>query len=82
MLEKSVSQLAHKLTINIRKVDLMHTDTPEELKRWGSPTILVNGRDITGAAENDANCCRIYSGPGGLPEQQDVVSALELEFGK
>src|SRR5438270_9502071 len=44
-------------------------DTPPNLRHYGSPTVLVNGRDV-GCDENapavsDANSCRIYVDEGG-----------------
>lgn len=46
----------------------------------GSPTIWVNGKDVTGAAsQQDADCCRLYSQERnykGLPETGQVVQAL------
>jgi len=41
--------------------------TPLELRRYGSPTILVNGRDVAGRIEPtsaDSNC-RLYGTPSG-----------------
>ena len=38
--------------------------TPLPLRRYGSPTVLVNGRDVgcdeNDAAQSDANSCRVY----------------------
>jgi hypothetical protein len=44
----------------------------------GSPTVAVNGRDlfpIPGQAP--ALSCRLYAGPGGLPELRDLRQALK-----
>jgi len=76
VLEKAVGQLRSELQITIQQIDLLDSDTPDYLKHWGSPTILLHGRDITGANQCDATNCRIYSGPGGVPAQQDILSAL------
>ena len=75
-LESAVDQLRDTLQIEIEHIDLMHADTADELKRWGSPTILLNEQDITGAQPGDANSCRIYPGPGGVPATQEIVDAL------
>jgi mercuric ion transport protein len=60
--------------------DLSDPMTPEELRGWGSPTILVDGRDISGAArQSGARGCRIYSGAQGLsgvPSLELLVQAL------
>jgi hypothetical protein len=62
--------------IKFQEIDLLAASTTDELKRWGSPTILINGRDITGASPGGACNCRIYQGPGGVPAVQDIVDAL------
>lgn len=39
---------------------------PTRLKGYGSPTILVDGEDVTGAAPaGDGACCRSYIDEGG-----------------
>ena len=76
VLESAVSQLRDTLQIDIEHIDLMAPDTTDELKRWGSPTILLNEQDITGAQPGDANSCRIHPGPGGVPPTAEIVEAL------
>ena len=62
--------------------DRAATETPAPLRRYGSPTILVDGRDVAGdstdltAAEN---CCRIYPDADGLqgaPPLDIIINAL------
>jgi hypothetical protein len=47
----------------------------------GSPTILVDGRDLfPGAPTPDMLTCRIYlapDGPAGSPTVEDIASALK-----
>ncbi len=47
---------------------------------YGSPTILVDGLDVTGAVPSGAVCCRVYDGEGGryqgAPPVQAIVEAL------
>lgn len=58
--------------------------TPAALRSYGSPTVLVNGRDIGGADGDDsragANSCRIYADECGcvcgIPSATLIVSAL------
>lgn len=39
--------------------------TPEYARKFGSPTILINGTDIFDVVpESNGNCCRIYNGLG------------------
>lgn len=37
--------------------------TPDRYRRFGSPTVLVNGRDVTGAGRSQAIACRVEGGP-------------------
>ena len=63
-------------------------ETPPELRGLGSPTILVNGVDVSGNEETDvserANCCRLYQHSGrlrGVPELGTVTSAIIQHVG-
>jgi len=58
--------------------------TPPELRHFGSPTVLVNGRDV-GCDENedtrsDANSCRVYLDECGClcgaPSTALIVNAI------
>ncbi len=58
-------------------IDVMAEQTAEELKSWGSPTILVNGKDVTGHQGGDGVGCRVYGGDLGVPDAQTIVDFLE-----
>jgi hypothetical protein len=56
-------------------------EAPAHVKRYGSPTVLVDGKDVAGeGSEADSNCCRVYaSGDGrllGIPSVEAIRSAL------
>lgn len=56
--------------------------SPPYARRYGSPTVLVDGIDVSGAGGSaDANCCRIYQDHAGqfvgVPSRESVVDALE-----
>lgn len=56
-------------------------DLPEHAHGFGSPTILVNGRDVAGAAPADsAEACRLYTDEtgrrSGIPSLGSIVAAL------
>lgn len=55
-------------------------DVPEHARGYGSPTILVDGRDVSGAVASAEMSCRVYStDQGGLsraPAISDIVAAL------
>ncbi len=45
--------------------DLMSEATPDSYRRHGSPTVLVNGEDVTGdGAQATAMACRADGAPG------------------
>ncbi|MEQ8329380.1 MAG: hypothetical protein RH859_02835 [Longimicrobiales bacterium] len=53
--------------------DLMAPDTPESFRRYGSPTVLVDGRDVTGAGGGAAAMsCRA----DGVPSAQLIATSL------
>ncbi|NOZ12051.1 MAG: hypothetical protein GXO69_00210 [Acidobacteria bacterium] len=58
-------------------------EVPLYVRSYGSPTILVNGRDIAGSGtESTHNCCRIYgnkNGFQGVPELSLLRKALSGE---
>ena len=64
-------------------------ETPSELRAFGSPTVLVNGRDVASRDTEsdhrpDANSCRVYVDQGtlrGVPPLALIVSAL-METGR
>jgi mercuric ion transport protein len=64
---------------DFEEVDVGASDCEEQLRRWGSPTILVNGRDIAGQTAGEGAACRVYAGPQGLsgvPQEALVREAL------
>ena len=65
-----------------RDIDLVEVlvETPEKAREYrfrGSPTVLINNRDITGMEEpaEPSLACRYY--PGGLPEVDDILRQIE-----
>ena len=69
-----------------REWDREGGDTPEALRPFGSPTILVDGRDVVGQSQPSdsqptANSCRIYTdaegGVQGVPALRLIVTALK-----
>ena len=52
---------------------------PERVRGHGSPTVLVDGRDVAGVAPDEERCCRVYSVRGeltGAPSVDQIVAAL------
>ncbi len=56
-----------------REWNLSSPDTPEQFRRYGSPTVLVDGRDVTGeGTPSDAMACRA----DGAPSSEVILRAL------
>lgn len=55
-------------------------DVPVHARGFGSPTILVDGKDVTGHPGGDSDeCCRVYlhsDGMAGVPTVQEVAARL------
>ncbi len=52
---------------------------PAHVRGYGSPTVLVDGRDVGEAAAAEADCCRVYPGEGrfeGAPSTEVLESAI------
>lgn len=61
----------------LEEVDVTSPDTPEHLRGWGSPTILVDGKDVAGGTPAGSSC-RLYPDAGGrnVPPQPRIAAAL------
>ena len=55
-------------------------DSPEHVRGYGSPTILVDGQDVAAAEKNSGASCRLYQQPGGtmrrVPSVEMIAAAL------
>lgn len=55
-------------------------EAPSSLRGWGSPTILIDGRDVAGQQPSESPTCRVYPRPGGgfdrAPSVDKIVAAL------
>lgn len=58
------------------EIDLLDPATPDELRGWGSPTILVGGEDLTGDVKGNALGCRVYDGKTGVPGPEMIAQAI------
>ena len=67
-----------KLPASWREWDRSAEDSPSYAKSFGSPTILVDGKDVTGEnVETGGNCCRIYRGSDGKNAGVPAISLIE-----
>lgn len=62
------------------EIDTFAPETPAALREWGSPTILVNGKDVGGEREPTGPSCRLYRGDDGraygVPSMNLLLAAL------
>jgi hypothetical protein len=58
------------------EIDLLDSATPDELKGWGSPTILINGVDVAGAARGAGVGCRVYDTPDRVPTPETIAKFI------
>ena len=57
--------------------DQQDSATPARVRRFASPTVLVGGRDVTGAHEGDAQACRA----DGIPAAETIRAAVRSASG-
>ncbi len=70
---------AERMSVTVEEVDVTAAETPEPLRAWGSPTILIDGRDAAGATPSGSSC-RLYGAAGpsrGVPSETLVRRALQ-----
>jgi hypothetical protein len=61
------------LPLQWQEWDQTRSETPARLQGYGSPTVLVGGKDVTGAEPRNAGrACRA----DGVPSSQMIVAAL------
>ena len=60
----------------IEEIDTTAEATPEGLRGWGSPTVLIDGEDVAGASPTCGASCRLYRGADGEPSGAPSVSLL------
>jgi len=65
---------------NWHEWEISRPETPENVRRFGSPTILVNGKDVSDSSERAAgNSCRLYAtrtGYESAPAVTQIAGAL------
>jgi len=58
------------------EIDILDPGTPDDLPGWGSPTILVNGVDVTGQLKGNIGSCRIYPGSDRVPSSATIAASF------
>lgn len=67
---------AERIEAAVEEIDVTRPDAPASVRGWGSPTILIDGVDVTGAQKAGASSCRLYA--GGAPS----VDAIRARLGQ
>lgn len=57
-------------------VDILDPMSAKTMASWGSPTILINGRDVEGQTQGDGVGCRLYATPDQVPTINSIVTAI------
>ncbi|MCF6271098.1 MAG: thioredoxin family protein [Melioribacteraceae bacterium] len=74
MVKKFVAE--SELQINFDEILVETQENAEKYKFRGSPTILINGKDVEGVEENKTPslACRFYK--DGLPTEEDIKKII------
>ena len=71
--------------VRIEEIDTTAENTPEHLRGWGSPTVLIDGEDVAGEKSPAGSSCRLYRGAdgrlSGVPPAALVVRVLRRRAG-
>jgi mercuric ion transport protein len=67
---------AEKLDVAVEEIDVQRADAPEWARGWGSPTILIDGKDVTGQERSNAASCRLYA--GGAPSVESIRARIAV----
>ena len=65
--------------LTVEEVDVQACTTPQQLRSWGSPTILVDGTDLAGADGPTGLGCRLYprgTSVAGVPSEELICATL------
>jgi mercuric ion transport protein len=65
---------AEQIDARVDEIDVEAEDAPEWARGWGSPTILIDGTDLTGATRSNGPSCRLYE--DGAPSVEQIRARL------
>jgi mercuric ion transport protein len=74
--------LSHCGISGYRTVDIFDPETPDELRGWGSPTILIDGIDVGGQHKGNGVGCRIYPGADKVPSVAEIAAKVRSVRGQ
>ena len=68
---------AREIDAPIEEVDTSSAATPEHLRGWGSPTVLIDGVDVAGERSPGEASCRLYRDAAGRIQGTPPVVLIE-----
>ena len=63
------------LPVVVEEIDVSSPTTPQTMRGWSSPTVLIDGEDLEGLTAGDCASCRLY--PGGAPSVRVLRERLQ-----
>jgi hypothetical protein len=76
----AVSEAMRVAALDVQVRELERGDAPVELAGFGSPTVLVGGRDVLVGTACNGTACRVYADAdgrlSGAPPIDPIVAAL------
>ncbi len=65
---------AERLETPFDEIDVQDPSAPEWTRGWGSPTILIDGKDVAGQQRSSSSACRLYA--GGSPSVEMIRARI------
>jgi mercuric ion transport protein len=77
---QSLRQALDELDLpTFEEIDILDAAVPEELRAWGSPTILIDGEDVSGSPKGNSVACRVYAEPNGVPTPATIAACIRAK---
>lgn len=74
-----LKKVLQRLSLKVAVEEVDTTATPDaSLRRWGSPTILIDGHDVAHSRPDGGRSCRLYADGG--PSEADIESAVNASL--
>lgn len=74
---RSLQQALREIGLDrYEEIDLLAEETAADMRGWGSPTILIDGEDLTGAPKGNDVGCRVYPGPDRVPSAAAIAERI------
>lgn len=66
---------AEDIEASVEEIDIGRSEAPAWSRGWGSPTVLVDGKDVEGQGpQPSAMCCRLYT--SGAPSIESIRASI------